>query len=227
MRAASEVLKGPMHASSSTVPSPGPSGSPGSSSEPEPEPHPPSPARGSDFSSCPGAGDAEGVTFIVDSDVVAPIDAVWLRGRIAAVQSLLERESARLEIRFVSDREMIRQHARHLGEPTTTDVITFNLSEDDEPDGSARGPRPIEAALIVCVDEAARQARERGHALEAELLLYVVHGLLHCLGHDDHDDAGFARMHAEEDRLLRAVGVGAIFAREGGPDDDARGEARS
>jgi len=43
-------------------------------------------------------------------------------------------------------------------------------------------------------------------------LLYVVHGVLHCLGHDDHDEAGYASMHALEDRVLYAIGVGATFA---------------
>jgi probable rRNA maturation factor len=66
------------------------------------------------------------------------------------------------------------------------------------------------------VDEAGRQSAVRGHTVEQELLLYVVHGVLHCLGHDDHDPDAAARMHAEEDRVLAAVGVGVTYARGAG-----------
>jgi ssRNA-specific RNase YbeY (16S rRNA maturation enzyme) len=43
------------------------------------------------------------------------------------------------------------------------------------------------------------------------LLLYGVHGLLHAIGHDDHEPGAHALMHAEEDRLLTKIGVGPIF----------------
>ena len=66
----------------------------------------------------------------------------------------------------------------------------------------------------LCLDEAARRAIEFGHGVERELLLYAVHGVLHCLGHDDHEEEQRARMHREEDRLLAAVGVGAVYRPE-------------
>jgi ssRNA-specific RNase YbeY (16S rRNA maturation enzyme) len=47
--------------------------------------------------------------------------------------------------------------------------------------------------------------------LEKEALLYALHGLLHCLGHDDHDEAAYQAMHALEDALLDAIGVGPVF----------------
>ena len=45
----------------------------------------------------------------------------------------------------------------------------------------------------------------------AQLLLYILHGLLHCAGFDDHDPAEHDRMHTEEDRILTAIGVGPVF----------------
>ncbi len=74
-----------------------------------------------------------------------------------------------------------------------------------------------------------RQARQRGHSVERELLLYAVHGLLHCAGFDDHGTAAFDRMHAEEDRILRAIGIGPIFIAGGANErtsEGADGEAR-
>src|SRR6185369_8183115 len=96
-------------------------------------------------------------------------------------------------VRVVGDEEMAAAHQRFSGVAGTTDVLTFDLTEA----GGA-----LDVDLLVCFDEASRQAASRGHGVERELLLYVVHGVLHCLGHDDHEEAAAARMHAEEDRVL-------------------------
>jgi probable rRNA maturation factor len=97
---------------------------------------------------------------------------------------------------------MSQLHARHMNDPTTTDVLTFA-------DGN-------EVDVAVCVDEARRRAAELGHDLSRELLLYSLHGLLHAVGFDDREPADFERMHAEEDRLLAAIGIAATFAPKGG-----------
>lgn len=122
-------------------------------------------------------------------------------------------------VRLVGDDEMRAMHARHLKLDSTTDILTFDLGSD-----GAAGL--LDADLVLCVDEAARQAAARGVDLEHELALYIVHGVLHCLGHNDHDDAGYARMHALEDRVLEAIGLPPVFAAPRRPAAD-RGEARA
>jgi probable rRNA maturation factor len=109
-------------------------------------------------------------------------------------------------IRIVGDAEMTDLHARYKGDPSTTDVLTFDLRTTPD-----RADAPLDVDLVLCFDEARRQSDDRGHEPEAELLLYAVHGLLHCLGYDDADDADADRMHAEEDRVLTAIGVGPVF----------------
>jgi probable rRNA maturation factor len=141
-----------------------------------------------------------------DAGVLAG-DAAGVAGRIAtqlqAAADLLGLVVARLCVRLVDDATMIRLHERHCGLDTTTDVLTFCDGGPDE---------PVDADIACCVDEAARQAAVRDHPVDEELLLYAVHGLLHCIGHDDHDPEAYARMHAEEDRVLAALGVRARFA---------------
>lgn len=125
-------------------------------------------------------------------------------GRVIAELGHARGRFGDVAIRIVGDSTMTALHARHCGIETTTDVLTFDHRRDDA----------IDVDIAVCVDEAARSAAARGHHLERELLLYIVHGLLHCIGYDDHEPADFAAMHAEEDRLLEAIGVGATFARD-------------
>ncbi len=131
----------------------------------------------------------------------AAIDRI--AARLAAAATVLEAEIARLSVRLVDDAAMRSLHERHCGIDATTDVLTFAAAEPHE---------PVDADVACCVDEAARQAARRGHAVDDELLLYALHGLLHCLGHDDRDPTGFAAMHAEEDRVLAAIGAAARFA---------------
>lgn len=131
-----------------------------------------------------------------------PADASWLRDRAAEAGARLGCRGE-VRIRIVTDPEMAAAHQRLMGVSGTTDVITSNLGDGAELDGD----------LLICLDEAARQASARGHGAREELLLYIVHGLLHCLGHDDHDEAAAARMHALEDQTLEAIGVGAVFGR--------------
>jgi len=114
-----------------------------------------------------------------------------------------------LRVRIVGDAEMAAMHERHLGDPSTTDVMTFDLSE-----GAAVRNGTLDVDVLACIDEADRRAKDLGHPVERELLLYVVHAILHCLGHDDHDEASYARMHAREDEILERIGVGRTFAVE-------------
>lgn len=129
----------------------------------------------------------------------API--VWLREHALLALGALG-ATGEVRVRVVGDAEMASAHERYSGVSGTTDVLTFDLRE---------GGGPLDTDLLICFDEASRRAGELGHAVERELLLYIVHGVLHCLGHDDTDEASSARMHAEEDRVLESIGVGAVY----------------
>lgn len=116
--------------------------------------------------------------------------------------------SGEVRARIVADPEMADAHKQFSRIEGPTDILTFDMSE-----GASAQSRQLDCDLLICLDEAARQAGPRGHAVERELLLYAVHGVLHCLGEDDHTDAGYAKMHAAEDQLLERIGVGSTFAR--------------
>lgn len=140
------------------------------------------------------------------SGALAAAGVSWLRERgAAALRALGTRGEVR--VRVVDDGAMAAAHERYAGTPGPTDVLTWDLG--------AGGREALDCDLLVCVDEARRQAAARGHGVERELLLYIVHGVLHCLGHDDHDAASAAAMHAREDEVLEAIGVGATYAPPG------------
>ncbi|HRJ51015.1 MAG TPA: rRNA maturation RNase YbeY, partial [Phycisphaerales bacterium] len=109
--------------------------------------------------------------------------------------------SGSLRVRIVGDDEMAAAHQEFLDDPTTTDVLTFDMSDE----------QGLDADLMACLDEAERRSRELGHQRREELLLYIVHGVLHCAGFDDHEEHARRRMHHREDEVLRMIGVGPVF----------------
>jgi len=138
-----------------------------------------------------------------ESRALTPDQLGWLtRHARAAIEHL--GAPGEVRVRVVRDDEMTRAHQTYLDAHSTTDVITFDLAEHDA--------NTLDTDLLVCADQARREAHARGTTTERELLLYIIHGALHCLGHDDTSPDAAAAMHAREDQILDAIGVGATFA---------------
>lgn len=112
-----------------------------------------------------------------------------------------------LHVAVISDARMRREHARWMNDDEPTDVLTFDLRDD-----AVKGL--VDGELLVCSAVARERARGYGGDWRAELLLYVVHGCMHLCGYDDHEPAEAAEMHRLEDRVLKKLGWGEVFAAE-------------
>jgi len=113
----------------------------------------------------------------------------------------LELPSAELGIALVGDAEMTRINEHFLKHEGSTDVITFDHTEPGTRK-SKRGTVGIHGELFVCVDEAIRQAKGFKTSWQSEVVRYVVHGVLHLLGHDDKHAKPRQEMKREENRLV-------------------------
>ncbi len=151
-------------------------------------------------SATPGSPADVNVAILPTIDAV--IDLKWLGGQISAALDEIDTAVARVSVLIVEDELMAQMHVRHSGIEGSTDVLTFPANRHDA---------AIDVDIAICLDEARRHCDLRGHPLERELLLYALHGVLHCAGFDDHEDADYKAIHAEEDRILEAIGVGATF----------------
>ncbi len=86
---------------------------------------------------------------------------------------------------LLDDREMARLHEEFLGDPTTTDVMTFEHGE-----------------ILIGVEVAERQSKEYGWSFERELALYGIHGLLHLAGYDDREAVDAEKMRLRQEELV-------------------------
>jgi probable rRNA maturation factor len=95
-----------------------------------------------------------------------------------------------LNVILLSNRRMAALHRQFLDLPGPTDVITFQHGE-----------------IFVCTEVARANARRFGSSLEAELRLYIAHGLLHLHGFDDKEPAAAAKMERAQEKLVaRSIG---------------------
>jgi len=121
---------------------------------------------------------------------------------------LLDLKRVELGLTLVAAPEMARINWQFLQHEGSTDVITFDHTEAQI---SRRKPSAagevINGELFICLDDAVAQARRFGTSWPAELVRYIVHGVLHLCGHDDHETTARRRMKREENRLVRALGA--------------------
>ena len=107
----------------------------------------------------------------------------------------------------VSDDEALHElNRRYRGVDARTDVLAFPDETRGPFVGAPSLPRYLGDIVISC-ERAQAQAAEAGHAVQAELQLLVVHGVLHLLGYDDVTEEQRAQMWAVQAEILLALGV--------------------
>ncbi|MFA6187101.1 MAG: rRNA maturation RNase YbeY [Phycisphaerae bacterium] len=111
-------------------------------------------------------------------------------------------KNAIINFAVVDDAEIVIINRQFLGKSKITDVISFDLSDDNK--------KVFDIAVNAQL--AQRQAEIKKHNDQAELMLYCLHGLLHQLGFDDLTTAEAAKMHKTEDKILEEFGYGKVFS---------------
>jgi probable rRNA maturation factor len=96
-----------------------------------------------------------------------------------------------LSIVFVGEKRMRAINKKYLGHDYVTDVLTFDLGEGC-------------AEIIICPSVARSNAKEHQTSTENEIILYVIHGILHLAGYDDKSEKDILRMRKME-RLLTST----------------------
>jgi len=122
-----------------------------------------------------------------------------VRVRVRLLQSQLERALRLLprplppgletiEVVLLDRATMTQVHGEFLGDATPTDVITFPYGE-----------------ILVCPSVAQDAALALGGKLHDEVLLYLLHGVLHLTGYDDKEPAAAREMAQAQEELLRRL----------------------
>ena len=143
--------------------------------------------------------------------VASPQETVAVdRGLMRQVaRSVLEGEGIaeyEISLAFVDNTTIHTLNKRYLNHDEPTDVLSFPLSEP--------AARKLAGELVIGAEVGLAQATERGHDVQAELALYVIHGLLHLCGYDDVEPEDAAKMRERERHYLGLLGLPDISPRE-------------
>ena len=95
---------------------------------------------------------------------------------------------------FCSDEYLKDINVKYLNHDYYTDIITFPYREDGV----------LQSDIYISVDRVADNAKEYGVPFEDELRRVMIHGLLHLIGYDDHEERDIAVIRTKEDFYICA-----------------------
>lgn len=128
---------------------------------------------------------------------LVPLEYQRLKECARAVLSGEGIKEAKVTLAFVDDATIAGLNKRFLDHDGPTDVISFPYS---------RGKK-LEGEVVISVEVARREAADRGHDVNTELCLYVIHGTLHLCGYDDRADRDAAQMRKKERAYLKQLNL--------------------
>jgi probable rRNA maturation factor len=114
-----------------------------------------------------------------------PIPVSKINAAAASASKKLKLKHKEIVIVFTGSQRMRSINKKFLGHDYVTDVITFDHGE-----------------IVICPSVAQSNAKRFKTSVDKELILYVIHGLLHLAGYDDHSPKDIAAMRAMEEKLL-------------------------
>lgn len=129
------------------------------------------------------------------------IDQSRLTRLAQATLSLVGERTADLGVMLIGDRSMRRLNRQYRKKDRTTDVLAFSMRE------APASPSTFIGDVVISIPTAAKQANQLGRSLDEELIVLLVHGILHLCGYDHERSERDARHMQQRERwVLRRLG---------------------
>ncbi len=113
-------------------------------------------------------------------------------------------KSVDLSFVFVCGKRIKALNKKFLHKSYLTDVISFDLSEECLSYQKKR-PNRIVGEIVISTDAVNENAKTFNTSVSNELILYIIHGILHLLGYDDKRKKDKILMRKREEFLLRFI----------------------
>jgi probable rRNA maturation factor len=121
-----------------------------------------------------------------------------------------------LSIRLASDGEVHALNREWRGKDRPTNVLSFPMAEaGDLASDDGEGPELMLGDIILARGVCAREAQEKAVPIENHAAHLLVHGTLHLLGYDHHDDQAALDMESREVRALARLGIADPYQGQG------------
>ncbi len=103
---------------------------------------------------------------------------------------------------FCSDRCLLEINQSHLNHDTLTDIITFDLSEEEN---------IISGDIFISVDRVSENSKIFNTSFSKELARVLIHGVLHLVGFNDKSDNDSRIMREREDFHIKDFNIDIIY----------------
>lgn len=138
--------------------------------------------------------------FLRNAQRTSSLPLSQIRAAAQEILEILDQGGEEVTVVLVRDPRIRALNRQWRGLDRPTDVLSFPLKEPTGPGARYLGD------VIISVDRAQEQAQTRGHSLYREVLLLLIHGMLHLLGYDHEVSAQEARrMRQMERHVLRIL----------------------
>ena len=134
------------------------------------------------------------ILTVINSQNLINFDLEYVKSKVDMACQLCVRESKEssplkelesVEISIIDDKKIAKVHSEFMDDPSPTDVITFDYGE-----------------ILVSAETALSNSEELQVSLENEVLLYIIHGMLHLGGYLDGSRAEFKEMKSLQEMIL-------------------------
>ena len=120
-----------------------------------------------------------------------------VRSLAADILRMIRKEPfADLELIFLDDKAMKRFNKRYAFRDSSTDVLSFRI------DRGEFGQKRFLGEIIISLDTALKNSKVYGTDFTEEVVLYVIHGILHLFGYDDGSERDSREMVRKQNRIL-------------------------
>ena len=121
------------------------------------------------------------------------IDKILIHKLLSFLKKEIKFSINSLEINFIEKEEIHLINNKHLGHNYSTDILTFNYTENN---------KDIDGEIFISVNDALENAKKFNVLLTNELYRLIIHGILHLIGFDDKEKKDKKIMKIQENLLL-------------------------
>jgi probable rRNA maturation factor len=127
----------------------------------------------------------------------------------SAFPQLADSERAvEISVTLTGDEQVRALNAEWRGKDKPTNVLSFPMADErDLTRANVDGPELLLGDIILAHGVCEAEAAEKGVSVEQHATHLLVHGTLHLLGYDHHEDRDAADMEAREVRALARLGI--------------------
>jgi probable rRNA maturation factor len=124
------------------------------------------------------------------------IDFGWL----GALEIILKKQfkiKQEISISLLTPLEIKKLNKVYRHKNKVTDVLSFTLAD-----------KVLLGEVLICIEQAKKQAKIKGHSLKRELQILTIHGILHLLGYDhERSEAEWKKQTKMEEEILKKMTI--------------------